>query len=51
MRSVFIILSRPSSPENIGLVARGMKNTGFNELRLILGTPINPNSYITAVHA
>jgi tRNA/rRNA methyltransferase len=28
-----------------------MKNTGFNELRLILGTPIDPNSYITAVHA
>ena len=51
MRSVFVILSRPSSPENIGLVARGMKNTGFYELRLILGTPINPNSYITAVHA
>ncbi|MCK4818344.1 RNA methyltransferase [bacterium] len=51
MRSVFVILSRPSSPENIGLVARGMKNTGFNELRLILDTPIDPNSYITAVHA
>jgi len=32
---IFVILSRPSSPENIGLVARGMKNTGFGQLRLV----------------
>lgn len=51
MRRFFVILSRPSSPENIGLVARSMKNTGFKELRLILDTKISPNAYITAVHA
>lgn len=51
MRSFFVILSRPSSPENIGLVARGMKNTGFKELRIISDSSLNPNSYITAVHA
>ena len=29
-----VILARPENPENIGLVARAMANTGFNDLRL-----------------
>ena len=51
MSSFFVLLSRPTSPDNIGLVARGMKNTGLKELRIISDSPLNPNSYITAVHA
>jgi tRNA/rRNA methyltransferase len=30
-----VILVGPKNPENIGLVARNMKNTGFEELRLV----------------
>lgn len=46
-----VILSHPVSPENIGLVARHMKNTGFRNLRMILGQPLEPKSFVTAVHA
>ena len=46
-----VILSHPVSSENIGLVARHMKNTGFNNLRLVLNHPIDPKSFVTAVHA
>jgi tRNA/rRNA methyltransferase len=50
-KNVFVILSRPSNPENIGLVARGMKNTGFKNLRLILNQPLSDTAFRTAVHS
>jgi TrmH family RNA methyltransferase len=46
-----VILSRPENPENIGLVARSMKNTGFGELRLVGVQRIDEKSRKTAVHA
>jgi len=48
---IFVILSRPSAPENIGLAARGMKNTGFNHLRLVLDHPFSIDAFRTAVHS
>jgi TrmH family RNA methyltransferase len=50
-KNIFVILSRPSNPENIGLVARGMKNTGFKNLRLVLDHPLSETAYRTAVHS
>ncbi len=46
-----VILARPENPENIGLVARCMKNTGFSELRLVGVKGIDEKSQKTAVHA
>jgi tRNA/rRNA methyltransferase len=46
-----VILVGPKNPENIGLVARNMKNTGFDELRLVGVTRVDQKSYVTAVHA
>lgn len=46
-----VILARPENPENIGLVARCMKNTGFDELRLVGVGGIDERSRKTAVHA
>jgi TrmH family RNA methyltransferase len=46
-----IILVRPESPENIGLVARAMKNTGFSYLRLTGWKTVPLESLRTAVHA
>jgi len=46
-----VILVGPKNPENIGLVARNMKNTGFEELRLVGVTGVDQKSYVTAVHA
>jgi tRNA/rRNA methyltransferase len=46
-----VILARPQSPENIGLVARAMKNTGFKDLRLVLDGPLPSAARVTAVHA
>ena len=46
-----VVLVRPENPENIGLVARGMKNTGFSELRLAGIRRLSPKAYKTAVHA
>lgn len=46
-----IVLVRPENPENVGLVARSMKNTGFEELRLVQAEGIDPKSRKTAVHA
>ncbi len=46
-----VILVRPESPENIGLVARNMKNTGFEMLRLVQVAGIDPKSRRTAVHS
>lgn len=48
---VFVVLSHPISADNIGLVARGMKNTGFDELRLVLDRPLDKKAFVTAVHA
>jgi len=49
--SFHIILARPENPENIGLVARAMKNTGFSHLRLTGWNTIPLKSFRTAVHA
>jgi len=46
-----VILVGPKNPENIGLVARNMKNTGFEELRLVGVTGVDQKSYVTAIHA
>jgi TrmH family RNA methyltransferase len=49
--SFHIILVRPENPENIGLVARAMKNTGFFHLRLTGRRSVPLKSFRTAVHA
>ncbi len=46
-----VILVRPEKPENIGLVARCMKNTGFRNLRVVGEKRLNEKSYLTARHA
>lgn len=43
LNNVYIILVEPRVPENIGAVARAMRNMGLSKLRLI-----NPASYKTA---
>jgi tRNA/rRNA methyltransferase len=44
--SISIILVRPRYPENIGSVARAMKNMGFNRLILVDGcSPLHGNAY------
>ncbi len=50
-RRFVVILSRPENPENIGLVARAMKNTGFSRLRVVGKERFESASYRTAVHA
>lgn len=49
--SVSVILARPENPENIGLVARAMKNTGFRDLRITNVRRLGVKAYKTAVHA
>jgi tRNA/rRNA methyltransferase len=46
-----VILVRPDTPENIGLAARGMANTGFSDLRIVGLGRIGAPAYRTAVHA
>jgi TrmH family RNA methyltransferase len=46
-----VILVRPDSPENVGLAARGMANTGFADLRLVGLERLEAPAYRTAVHA
>lgn len=46
-----VVLVRPESPENIGLAARAMKNTGFARLRLAGLDRLDPAAFRTAVHA
>ncbi|MFC2163372.1 RNA methyltransferase [Acidobacteriota bacterium] len=46
-----VVLVRPENHENIGLVARNMKNTGFKELRLVGVSMLEEKSFITAVHS
>jgi TrmH family RNA methyltransferase len=48
---LFVILVRPESLENIGLVARAMKNTGFWNLRVVGRKKIEIACPRTAVHA
>jgi tRNA/rRNA methyltransferase len=46
-----VVLCRPESPENIGLVARAMKNTGFVDLRIVGLDKLSPEARRTGVHA
>jgi tRNA/rRNA methyltransferase len=46
-----VVLVRPDSPENIGLAARGMANTGFRDLRIVGLDKLDPPAWRTAVHA
>jgi TrmH family RNA methyltransferase len=46
-----VILVRPDSPENIGLAARGMANTGFSDLRIVGLDRLEPAAWRTAIHA
>lgn len=45
-----VILVKPESPENIGLAARAMKNTGFEDLRLVGLASLDPEASRTAIH-
>jgi TrmH family RNA methyltransferase len=49
--NITVILARPQSPENIGLVARCMQNTGFKRLRLVWDGPLPQQAFVTAVHS
>lgn len=51
MERFCVILVRPDKPENIGLAARGMKNTGVSDLRIVGRKGLEAPSYWTAVHA
>jgi TrmH family RNA methyltransferase len=46
-----VVLVRPENHENIGLVTRNMKNTGFRELRLVGLSKLGEKSFVTAVHS
>jgi TrmH family RNA methyltransferase len=46
-----VVLVRPESLENIGLAARAMKNTGFQELRVVGRSKVEIACPRTAVHA
>ena len=48
---VAVVLANPENQENIGLVARSMKNTGFRELRLVGVSRLGEKSFVTAVHS
>jgi tRNA/rRNA methyltransferase len=49
--SIYVILVQPQSPENIGLIARNMKNTGFKHLRIVKPAKVTEKSYVVAVHS
>jgi len=46
-----VVLVRPEHPENVGLVARNMKNTGFSHLRLVMMDGLDKRIYKTAIHS
>lgn len=46
-----VILSRPQKPENIGLAARAMKNTGIENLSVVGMDKFERKSFVTAVHS
>ena len=44
--SISIVLVRPKFPENVGSVARAMKNMGFHRLVIVQGcSPLHMNAY------
>lgn len=47
----YIVLSSPENQENIGLVARAMKNTGFSYLRIAGVEKLEPGAFRTAIHS
>ncbi len=47
----FVILCRPESPQNVGSVARAMKNTGFGLLRIVGAERMDASVSRTAVRA
>lgn len=52
-RRFTVVLVRPEKQENVGLVARAMKNTGFSDLRIVglEGSAFTAEAQRTAVHA
>ncbi len=50
-KRVSVLLARPQKPENIGLAARAMKNTSFENLFLIGLDKLERKSFVTAVHS
>ena len=46
-----VILARPQKPDNIGLAARAMKNTGFENLLVAGMDKFERKSFVTAVHS
>jgi tRNA/rRNA methyltransferase len=50
-KSFSVILAGPENPENVGLVARSMKNTGFEDLRVVGITNFKKKTYLSAVHS
>ncbi|MBM3297647.1 MAG: RNA methyltransferase, partial [Candidatus Aminicenantes bacterium] len=50
-RTAAVILSGPAQAENLGLVARAMKNTGFRDLRLAGLVDVPEKAYAVAVHS
>ena len=46
-----ILLARPQKPDNIGLAARAMKNTGFENLLVAGMDKFERKSFVTAVHS
>ncbi len=46
-----VILSHPGNHENVGLIARAMKNTGFRDLRIVGLESLDDGARRTAVHA
>ncbi|MGB9836274.1 MAG: RNA methyltransferase [Candidatus Saccharicenans sp.] len=47
----YVILVNPENQENVGLVARAMKNTGFRHLRVVGQPELGPEALRTAVHS
>lgn len=50
-KNLSVILVRPQNQENIGLVARAMKNTGFRSLRIIGVERLTERAFAAAVHS
>lgn len=50
-RTAAVILSGPAQAENLGLVARAMKNTGFRDLRLAGLACVPEKAFSVAVHS
>jgi TrmH family RNA methyltransferase len=50
-RPISVILSKPEQPDNLGLVARAMKNTGFQDLRLVGLSSVPEKAFSVAVHS